>query len=278
MEKYRLLRERVEAEGLGELVEPPAATNELLALAHDAAYVARVTAGPLDDPAQRRIGFPWSPELIERARRSAGATIEAARAALGDGIGVNIAGGTHHAGPDWGSGYCIFNDAAVAARAMQAEEGVARVLVVDCDVHQGNGTAAIFRGDETVFTFSMHGERNFPLSKVDGDLDLALPDGTGDAEYLALLEEGLARAIDRARADLAIYVTGADPWEGDRLGRLALTKEGLRRRDELVLSHLRAAHLPVAVTMAGGYAPDIGDSVDIHMATVRTASGYAGSS
>ncbi|MHC4957876.1 MAG: histone deacetylase family protein [Planctomycetota bacterium] len=271
MAKYRLLRERVEAARLGDLAEPPAASDEQLALAHDPAYVARVTAGPLDDLEQRRIGFPWSPELIERSRRSVGATIEAARAALREGVAVNIAGGTHHAGPDWGAGYCVFNDAAVAARTVQAEGRAARVLIVDCDVHQGNGTSAIFAGDDSVFTFSVHGERNFPFRKVDGDLDLALPDGTGDDEYLALLDQGLLRATARARADLAIYVTGADPWKGDRLGRLALTKDGLRRRDELVLRHLREGPLPVAITMGGGYAPDIADSVDIHEATVRAA-------
>jgi acetoin utilization deacetylase AcuC-like enzyme len=275
MRKYELLRKRVEAAELGELRVPDAATNEELSRAHDPGYVERVVQGRLEPLEAKRIGFPWSPQLVERSRRSVGATIGACRAALTDGVSVNIAGGTHHAGPDWGSGYCVFNDSSVAARAMQAEGRVERVLVIDCDVHQGNGTAAIHAGDDTVFTFSIHGERNFPFRKCDGDLDLALPDGAGDEEYLDLLESALHRAIPQSRADLVIYVTGADPFHDDTLGRMALTKQGLRARDEMVFAQVRDAGLPVAVSMGGGYAREIDDTVEIHFETVRLAAELA---
>jgi acetoin utilization deacetylase AcuC-like enzyme len=271
MRKYALLRERVEAAGLGELCLPEAATDEQLGRAHTADYVARVVSGRLTPREVRRIGFPWSSALVERSRRSAGATIGACRSALEEGVAVNIAGGTHHAGPDWGAGYCVFNDSSVAVRAMQAEGRVERACVIDCDVHQGNGTAAIHAGDPTVFSFSIHGERNFPFQRVAGDLDIALPDGTADAEYLEALERGLERALDASVADLAIYVTGADPWAGDALGRLALTKSGLAARDALVLNACRTRSLPVAISMGGGYARDPRDTVDIHFETVRLA-------
>lgn len=209
--------------------------------------------------------------MVERSRRSAGATIAACRSALEDGIAVNLAGGTHHAFADHGEGYCVFNDSAVAARALQAEGAVQRVAVVDCDVHQGNGTAAIFGGDPSVFTFSIHGAKNFPFRKQKSDLDVELPDGTQDAEYLSALERALSEALDRGRPQLAIYLAGADPFEDDRLGRLRVSREGLAARDRLVLEALRRRGVPVAVTMAGGYARFVEDTVSIHFETVRIA-------
>jgi acetoin utilization deacetylase AcuC-like enzyme len=274
MAKYALLRQRVAEAGLvgsDELCTGPAATDPELLRAHDPDYLYRVKTGLLSPKEIRRIGFPWSPGLVERSRRSAGSTIAAGRAALDDGLGVNLAGGTHHAGPNFGQGYCVFNDAAVAARAVQAEGRAKRVVILDCDVHQGNGTAAIFQDDPTVFTFSIHGARNFPFHKVPGDLDVALEDGSGDDAYLAALEPGVRQSLAQARAGLAIYLAGADPFAGDRLGRLALSKEGLAARDCLVLDLCRAAGLPVAIVMAGGYGRDITDTVDIHFQTVRLA-------
>ncbi len=278
MEKYSRLRAAVLAEGLvapADLAEAPAAAWDELRLAHAAAYVQQVASGTLPADVQRRIGFPWSPEMVERSRRSAGATIAAARAALRDGVAANLAGGTHHAFSDRGEGYCIFNDVAVAARVLQRERRVARVAVVDCDVHQGNGTAAIFRDDPSVFTFSMHGARNFPFRKEQGDLDVELADGTGDADYLALLAAHLPRVLDQHRPDLVFYLAGADPYAGDRLGRLALTFDGLRARDAYVFARCLDARLPVAVVMSGGYAPDVGDIVRIHLQTIAEAAAHA---
>lgn len=275
MDKYARLRARVEAADLGDLQVPPAATREQLGLAHDPDYIERVHAGTLSHKETRELGFPWSPAMVERSLRSTGATISACRAALTDGLAVNLAGGTHHAFRDRGEGYCVFNDAAVAARVMQSERRAANVLIVDCDVHQGNGTAAIFADDPSVFTLSLHGARNFPFTKPASDLDVHLPDGTGDDAYLQALTTALAEAVPRSRADLAIYLAGADPFVGDRLGRLALTKDGLARRDHLVLATCRDAGLAVAITMAGGYARDIDDIVDIHYATVALAARLA---
>jgi acetoin utilization deacetylase AcuC-like enzyme len=274
MEKYALLRRRVMDSGLfaaADLVEPAPATEEELLRVHTAEYVRRVCAGELTEAEVRRIGFRWSPQMVERSRRSAGATILACRAALDDGVACNLAGGTHHAFADSGEGFCVFNDTAVAARAAQAEGLAGRVVVLDCDVHQGNGTAAIFRDDPTVFTFSIHGARNFPLRKEQSDLDVALPDATTDEPYMEALDGGLREALARAGADLAVYLAGADAYRDDRLGRLALTKEGLARRDRVVFEHCRRAGVPVAVTMAGGYARNIEDAVDIHLRTVCLA-------
>jgi len=271
MRKYADLRARVEAVAPELLRVPPAATDAELARAHDAAYVAAVSRGPLDARAQKRIGFPWSPSMIERSRRSAGATVAACRSALASGWGMNLAGGTHHAHRSHGEGFCVFNDAAVAARAMQAEGRAGRVLIVDLDVHQGDGTAAIFADDASVFTLSLHGRNNFPFRKHASDLDVELDDGTPDAGYVAALDVALPRALESARPDLAIYLAGADPYHGDRLGKLALSKAGLRARDRRVLTSLRAAGVPVAIAMAGGYADDIDDIVDIHYATVTLA-------
>ena len=274
MSKYALLRQRIVEQGLvapGQMRVPQAASDEQLQLAHTAEYVARVREGRLTRREIRRIGFPWTPQLVERSRRSVGSTIAAGRAALQEGVAVNLAGGTHHAGPDWGQGYCVFNDAAVAARVLQAEGLARRVVVLDCDVHQGNGTAAIAAGDETLFTFSIHGANNFPFHKEESDLDIGLPDGAGDEAYLAALERGVRQALVRARADVAIYLAGADPHVGDRLGRLALSKAGLAARDRLVFDRCREAGLPVVVTMAGGYGRRVEDTVDIHFQTVRAA-------
>lgn len=274
MAKYRLLREAVLAEGLvapEDLHLPEAASDAELLRAHDPVYLEKVATGALEPAAQRRIGFPWSPGMVERSRRSAGATILACREALRSGCAVNLAGGTHHAFADRGEGYCVFNDAAVAARALQSEGRVKRVVVIDCDVHQGNGTAALLRDDSSIFTFSLHGRRNFPFHKEASDLDVELEDGTGDAEYLAALEAALDRVLGVAGADLAIYLSGADPHERDRLGRLGLTFAGLAERDRMVLERCREAGLPVAVTMAGGYGKEIEDTVRIHLQTVRAS-------
>ena len=271
MDKYRRLRERIAAAAWPgvELCIPAAATDTQLRRAHTAEYLVKVTAGTLSRAEVLRTGFPWSPGLVERSRRSSGATIAAGVAALRDGFSANLAGGTHHAGPDWGEGFCIFNDSAVAARQWQAAGLVRQVLVLDCDVHQGNGTAAILRGDESVFTFSIHGAKNFPARKEAGDLDVPLPDGTGDADYLAALEAGLQTAFARCQPDIVIFLAGADPFEGDRLGRLTLTKPGLAQRDRLVYDACRCRGLPVVATMGGGYARDIDDIVDIHFQTIQ---------
>lgn len=280
MAKYRLLREAVERErlfGPGRLTVPEGATDGELLRVHHPGYLRRVTCGTLEPAEIRRIGFPWSAELVERSRRSVGGTIGACRAALEDGRGANLAGGTHHAFADRGEGYCVFNDVAVALRAAQAEGAIRRAVVIDCDVHQGNGTAAIFRGDPSVFTLSLHGRRNFPFHKEESDLDVELEDGTGDEAYLEALDHGLGRALPAARAELAVYVAGADPYRGDRLGRLSLTREGLAERDRRVLAACDRHGLPVAVVMAGGYAERVEEIVAIHLQTLRAALARPGS-
>jgi acetoin utilization deacetylase AcuC-like enzyme len=274
MAKYALLRERLAAGGefgAGDFRVPEAASDADILRAHCPSYLGRVSRGGLSAEEIRRIGFPWSGAMVERSRRSAGATLAAARDALVRGWSANLAGGTHHAFRDRGEGFCVFNDAAIAARALQAEAGIARVAVIDCDVHQGNGTASILRGDDSVFTFSIHGANNFPFAKEQSDLDIELADGTGDEEYLASLARGLEEALARSRPQFAIYLAGADPHECDRLGRLALTKEGLARRDAMVLGRLRDAGVPVAIAMAGGYGRVLDDTVDIHATTILTA-------
>ncbi len=275
--KYGLLCERVQRElGVGcELVVPEAATDAELLLAHDPDYLDKVVNGGLSPREVRRIGLPWSPELVERCRRSVGGTLGACRAALEDGLSASLTGGTHHAYADHGEGFCVFNDCAVASRAIQREGRARRLLVIDCDVHQGNGTAAILAGDSSIYTFSMHGAKNFPLHKERSDLDVELPDGASDDLYFDLLSASLDRVLPAARADLAIYLAGADPFAGDTLGRLGLTKEGLARRDCLVFERCREAGLPVAVVMGGGYARRIEDTVDIQFATIRIASEFA---
>lgn len=275
--KYAILRERASAEELGTLIVPAAADDRDILRAHTADYLHRIQTGAMSEREMRQIGFPWSPQLVERSRRSVGATIAACRTALsGDGIAASLAGGTHHAFADHGEGYCVFNDSVIAARVMQAEGRVRRVVIIDCDVHQGNGIAAILTGDETIFSFSIHGAKNYPFRKERSNLDIALEDGTSDAAYLAALERGLDQAIEQSRADLAIYLAGADPYEDDRLGRLKVTKTGLLERDRMVLEACRSAGIPVAITMAGGYARNIADTVDIHASTLRLAKAIGG--
>ena len=271
MQKYSLLREAVQAYAPHSLDEAPAAEDDELLLAHSAAYVDRMSTGTLTATEIRQIGFPWSSQMAERARRSAGATIAAARASLTERCAINLAGGTHHAFADHGEGFCCYNDAAVAARVVQRDHGVQRVLICDLDVHQGNGTAHIFRDDVSVFTFSIHGARNYPIRKQTSDLDIELQDGCDDATYLAALEQHLPKIINDFQPQAMIYLAGADPYEGDRLGRLKLTKIGLAARDRFVLELARDNAIPITVTMAGGYAHHIADIVDIHFNTVRTA-------
>ena len=275
MAKYSRLRERILAEGIvwpSDLAEAPAASWEDLRLVHDTAYVDAIANGSVAPDIQRRIGFPWSPAMVERSRRSVGATIAAAHAALDDGVSANLAGGTHHAFADRGEGFCVFNDVAVGIRVLQRDHHARRIAIIDLDVHQGNGTASIFAGDDAVFTFSMHGEKNFPFKKEISDLDVALPDGAGDDAYLAALVANLDAVLDRHQPDFVFYLAGADPFEGDRLGRLKLTIEGLLTRDEIVLKACRGRRLPVAISMSGGYATDIDAIVTIHTNTIRAAS------
>ena len=279
MVKYSRLRERVAATDIcapGELRAPRAVSNKEILRSHERGYLRRVVAGTLTEKEVRRIGFPWSEKMVERSRRASGGTLGACLGALEDGFAANLAGGTHHAFADRGEGYCIFNDSAIAARAVQAGGLVERVVVVDTDVHQGNGTAAILHGDPSVFTFSIHGAKNFPFHKEESDLDVALPDGADDSEFLDALEDGLERSLEESRAELAIYLAGADPYEDDRLGRLSVTKEGLAERDRLVLESCRERGLPVAVTMAGGYARDVEDTVDIHFQSIERAARLLG--
>ena len=274
MEKYARLRQRLLSSGdfaEGDFHLPTPASDEELARAHDPEYIRQVADGSLPERMQKAIGFPWSAGMVERSRRSAGATIAACRAALADGVAANLAGGTHHAFRERGEGFCVFNDAAVAARAMQAEGRAERILIVDCDVHQGNGTASILHGDDSVFTFSIHGARNFPFTKETSDLDIELPDGCSDTAYLLHLDDGLATAFDLARPQLVIYLAGADPYADDRLGRLALSMDGLAERDRRVFASCRQTGVPVAIAMAGGYARQIDDTVAIHANTIGLA-------
>jgi acetoin utilization deacetylase AcuC-like enzyme len=276
MGKYEMLRRLVGTPGKvpgAELVAADRAADEDLERAHDASYIGRVARGALDDAEMRRIGFPWSEAMVERSRRSSAGTVAACRAALTDGVAVNLAGGTHHAFAAKGEGFCVFNDSAVAARALQADGSVRRVVVIDCDVHQGNGTASIFAADDTVVTYSIHGANNFPYRKERSDVDVPLADGTRDEEYLAVLARTLPPVLRDARADLAIFVTGADPHENDRFGRLKLSSAGIAARDRYVFAACREAGIPVAASMAGGYGRDVATTAAIHLETVRAAAG-----
>ncbi len=275
MQKYRMLRQAVAASlPVVQFAEAPHATDGVLALAHHPTYIRKVVAGSLSAQEQKAIGFPWSPEMVERSRRSTGATIAACRSAMTDGVAINLAGGTHHAQAERGEGFCVFNDAAIAARLMQAERQVARVVIIDLDVHQGNGTAAILANDDSVFTLSLHGAHNYPFTKMQSDLDVALPDGTADEAYLAALETALTEMFARFSPQLIIYLAGADPHEGDRLGRLKLTMAGLAARDSMVLQAARERSLPVAIAMAGGYGKRIEETVAAHLQTVSLAADH----
>ena len=279
MSKYQLLREGVLSEGLvppERLHDPQRVSREDLLLVHTPAYVDHITNGTLPAAEQRRIGLPWSESFVERAYRVVQGTCEAAEAALTYGVAMNLAGGTHHAFPDRGEGFCTFNDVAVAIRRMQRDGRVRRVAIIDLDVHQGNGTHGCFAGDPQVYTFSMHGAKNFPFHKVPGTLDVELDDGTDDAAYLARLESHLPVVLRDARPDLVVYLAGADPHEGDRLGRLRLTFEGLHRRDAVVLQLCREIGVPVCATMSGGYGRDVRDTVQVHLNTVRVLRSFAG--
>ena len=267
IEKYTLLRERVEADGI-EVLEAEPVPWVWLEAVHESALVERIRRGTLTVREVRGLGLPWSAALVERGRRSVGGTVSAAGLALERGLGMHLGGGTHHAGRAFARGYCLFNDVAVALARIRVEGRVRRALVVDCDVHQGDGTADLLGGDAECFTLSLHGARNYPFRRIPSDLDVDLESGTGDERYLEALTAALDQAIPRARAELAFYLAGADPWRGDRLGRLALTKAGLLARDELVLDRLRAAGAAVCVVLAGGYAEDVRDTVDINAATV----------
>jgi acetoin utilization deacetylase AcuC-like enzyme len=280
MGRYALLREQMERQ-LPEvrMVEAPRASDGELALAHDPAWIAAISEGRVSAAAMREIGFPWSEAMVERSRRSTGATIAACRLALAEGVAANMAGGTHHAYAAKGSGFCVFNDAAVAARLMQAERGRQQrpplpVALIDLDVHQGNGSASIFRNDPSVFTLSLHGQKNFPFRKEASDLDVELPDGCGDAEYLAALEQALDELERRFNPGLIVYLAGADPFERDRLGRLKLSFDGLEARDRRVFDFAWQRRIPLAFAMAGGYAADIADTVKIQLGTFRVALAY----
>jgi acetoin utilization deacetylase AcuC-like enzyme len=281
MAKYRLLRDRLAAELPDiQLMQAQPASDGELALVHTPGYIQAIGDGTVDPRIVREIGFPWSPAMAERARRSVGATIAACRTAFAEGVAANIAGGTHHAYPDRGGGFCVFNDAAVAARLMQAEHArrsrrPLRVAIVDLDVHQGNGTARIFQGDASVFTLSLHGQKNFPFRKEAGDLDVDLADGTGDDMYLQALERALDELAQRFDPGLVIYLAGADPHEGDRLGRLKLTWDGLEARDRRVFDWAWQRGIPLAFAMAGGYGHRLEDTVQVQVNTFAVAASYA---
>jgi acetoin utilization deacetylase AcuC-like enzyme len=271
MAKYAMIRDGIVRLGLldpAALDEPDPASVDTLTLVHTTDYVEAVLNDGLDSAAQRRLGFPWRPELPERSRRTVQGTLEAARDALACGAGLNLAGGTHHAFPGHGEGFCVFNDVAVAIRVLQREGGITRAAIVDLDVHQGNGTAAIFARDADVYTFSMHGANNYPFRKERSRLDVELDDACGDAAYLAILERHLDRVLTEARPQLVVYIAGADPYAEDRLGRLHLSIVGLSRRDRMVFAACRRLGLPVAVVLGGGYARDLADVVAIHANTV----------
>ncbi|HSG26010.1 MAG TPA: histone deacetylase [Anaerolineales bacterium] len=271
--KYALLRQRVIESGLlpeEQLSPGPSASDSQLALAHTPEYITKVDQGGLTERENRRTGFPWSPELAMRSRRSVGSTIAACRSALRFGFSANLGGGTHHAHADFGQGYCVYNDVAVAALLMQLEGLAKEILICDCDVHQGNGTASILQNNPSVYTFSIHGDKNFPFSKSQSTLDVGLKDGTRDAEYLDALDGALEYISARFTPDLVIYLAGADPFYQDRLGRLALTKQGLLQRDQMIFSTFLSHGIPVAVTMSGGYANQVADIVDIHFGTLQT--------
>ena len=272
MEKYSRLRDLVAALPEVELLEAPGATDTQILYAHDPGYLMKVLKGNLSSREQREIGFPWSEKMVERSRRSSGATIAAAKTAFKEGIAANLAGGTHHAYRDQGSGFCVFNDSAIAARVLQREiNSKLQIAVIDLDVHQGNGTASILKNDSSIFTLSIHGQNNFPFTKEQSDLDIDLPDGCDDETYLNALRDSLEKLNARFSVDFIIYLAGADPHEHDRLGRLKLSKNGMQRRDEIVFQYAMGYQIPLALSMAGGYGKNIESTVDIHFQTIQSA-------
>jgi len=282
MAKYAQLKGLIRSElSAIDLLEAPRASDGELALVHDPAYISALVTGTVSAAGMREIGFPWSPAMVERSRRSTGATIAAASIAFEEGICGNLAGGTHHAYAGQGGGFCVFNDAAVAARLMQAEWARKNpaskslgVLIIDLDVHQGNGTASIFQGDPSVFTLSLHGAKNYPFRKETSDLDVPLADGCSDEDYLGSLEDALTEASARFDPGLVIYLAGADPHEGDRLGRLGLSYEGLMARDHRVFDWCLQKGIPAAFVMAGGYGHNIQTTLEVQMNTYRVALEY----
>ncbi|HWO88881.1 MAG TPA: histone deacetylase [Gemmatimonadales bacterium] len=272
--KYRLVREGLLAAGTvaeSDLVLAVPASDEQVRLVHTAEYVEKIRSGRLSAEERAVLEVPFSAALREASWLCAGGSILAARAALRDGVAAHLGGGFHHAFADHGEGFCLINDVAIAIQALRREGAIRRAVVIDLDVHHGNGTAAIFAAEPDVFTFSMHQENNYPAWKPPGDLDIALPDGIRDREYLELLEPALERILPAHRPELAFYLAGADPYLEDQLGGLGLTLDGLRRRDALVFEHCRRSGVPVAVVLAGGYALDRDDTISIHCATIREA-------
>lgn len=271
IKKFELVRDKLLKERTlqtSEIAEPKPVAIEDVLLVHTDDYITRLRNGTLTTREIRRLGLPWSKSLVRRSFLATSGTINAARHALKNAVASNLAGGTHHSFPDRGEGFCVLNDVAVAIRVLQKENLAQRFLIVDCDVHQGNGTAFIFKDDQRVFTFSMHGAKNYPLFKENSTLDIELPDKTGDEEFLEILSEALPR-IFAHNPDIVFYLGGADPFEKDKLGRLGLTMEGLRRRDEMVLNYAEAREIPIVTTMSGGYAEHINDTVEIHCNTIR---------
>ncbi|MCS7080367.1 MAG: histone deacetylase [Chloracidobacterium sp.] len=274
MRKFPLVYERLIGDRVlapEDVVVPTPARDEDILLAHTRDYWTRLVTGRLTPRELRRLGLPWSEALVLRSRLATQGTLNAARHALADGVAGNLAGGTHHAFPDHGEGFCVLNDIAVAVRVLQRDGDVGRVALIDCDVHQGNANAVIFAGESDVFTFSMHGKNNYPLRKPPSSLDLELPDGMTDGPYLDLLREYVPRVLKEFRPDLVFYLAGVDPYVHDRFGRLALSLEGLMRRDEFVLRACRQAGIPVTITLSGGYARDREDTVMAHCNTYRAA-------
>jgi acetoin utilization deacetylase AcuC-like enzyme len=274
MSKYPLLKDLLLAEGLivaADLVEPSPIDLRTAARIHSQEYLAKLTGAALSAAEIRRLGLPWSEALWLRSRLAAGGTLLAARIALAEGLAANLAGGTHHAFADHGEGFCVLNDVAIAIAQLRAEARVERALVIDLDVHQGNGTAAIFAGDDAVYTFSMHGERNYPARKMRSTVDVALADGIGDAEYLGVLAAQLPLVMQAARADLVFYVAGVDVAAGDRYGKLSLSDEGVRSREESVVSAVRDRGLPMCVVLAGGYAQTRARTAELHGHVFRAA-------
>jgi len=276
MSKYSLLKDKLVAERLisaGDLLQPELPDTALLALVHTSAYLAKLASGGLSAAEQRRLGLPWSEALWQRSRLASAGTLLAARVALTEGMAGNLAGGTHHAFDDHGEGFCVLNDVAIAIRGLQAERAIERAAIIDLDVHQGNGTAAIFRDEAAVFTFSMHGERNYPTAKMRSDLDVPLEDGTGDSEYLDALERHLP-AVSAAAPQIAFYLAGVDVAAGDRYGKLAMTEEGIRRRDRYVIEMMRSHGVPLVIVPAGGYAPTRARTAELHAHAFREAVAY----